>query len=110
MEKALLMYLAFSSTVTMSSTVLKELIKIYFPKVKIGLILAVVFGISVSYTYGTGLLGGMFGIDYGTAWYELGFKICDLVMSGLIYSLSSSAIVTLWERGNGKKVNGDSTK
>jgi len=103
MDNVILMFLAFSATVTMSSEVLKNLIKIYFPNVKVGLILAVGFGLATSLTYGTGLLGGMFGIEYTTAWYEFGFRLVDLIMSGLIYSLSSKAIVTLWERGQGKE-------
>lgn len=102
MDNVLMMFMAFSATVTMGSEVLKTLIKLYFPNLKIGLLIAVSFGLALSLTYGTGLVGGLFGIDYGTAWNETGFRIVDLVLSGFIYGLSSKAIVTLWERANGK--------
>ncbi len=102
MDNALIMFMAFSATVTMGSEVLKTLIKLYLPDVTIGLLLAVIFGLALSLSYGTGLISGMFGVDYGTAWNGIGFKLIDLVLSGLIYGSSSKAIVTLWERGTGK--------
>ena len=92
------MFLAFSALVTMSSEALKALVKIYFPDLKCGMIIAFIFGISLSFTYGTGLLAGLFGVAYESAWAPLGYRIVDLAMSGTFYMLGSKSIIDLLER------------
>lgn len=97
------MFLACSALVTLASQVLKAGIKTYFPNVKVGFIIALVAGLSVSLFWGTGLLAGLFGLTYATAWFPLAFKITDLVLTGIVYTASSKKIVDLWENSQFSK-------
>ena len=92
------MFLAFSALVTMSSEAFKALVKLYFPNLKCGMLIALVFGLVLSISYGTGLLAGLFGVNYDTAWYPFIYRLCDLVMSGIVYMLGSKSIVDLIDR------------
>lgn len=91
-------FVAFSAIVTSSSEVLKKLVHTYDEDISCGLVFAIILGLITSISYGTGLLGGLFEIEYSTSLYPQAFRAIDLVMSGLIYALSSSAIVDLYQR------------
>lgn len=95
-------YLVFSAIVTMSSTALNKLIKTYYPEIKIGLLLATILGLLLSFSYGIGLLGGLFNIAYNESWYPMFYRVIDLFLSGVVYSLSSKYIIELIKKRNTK--------
>ena len=97
------MFLACSGLVTLASQLLKAGVKTYFPDLKIGFVIALIFGLALSITWGTGLLAGLFGLAYASAWFPMAFRIVDLVLTGIVYTASSKAIVDLWEQSQFNK-------
>ncbi len=88
----LTLILFYAIYVVASSNVVKASVKVYFPNLKVGALLAMVFGILLSVSFGKGMANMLFDIDYKTVLMPMTFQVTDMVMSGLLYTLGSKII------------------
>ena len=88
----------FAIYVLSSSNVLKMATKVYFPNIKIGAILAIVFGLLLSISYGSGLANMLFDVNYSETLFPKVFQVVDLILSGLLYTLGSKIATDFLEK------------
>jgi hypothetical protein len=93
-------YIVFIAMALLSysaTEVIKAVVNVYFPNLKIGMILALVFGILFSFGYGIGLVSAVSKVEYSTVLIPYLFMVVDLIGTGAILSLGSKGINSFLE-------------
>lgn len=103
----LLFFIVLSAIVTMSSQVLKNLAK-EFSGEDSGIFISVILGIAVAFTSQVGIICTVYWCEAAKAEFVSSaipplFRNADLLMTGLLYSLSSEKIISLHKEVQGAK-------
>jgi hypothetical protein len=88
-----------------ATEVIKAIINVYKPELKIGLVIAFILGLSFDLGLGVGLVSFLSGIQYEMVYIPILFKITDIFTTGAILSLGSKGLNAILEK-NGVDVAG----
>lgn len=90
--------LAMAVMVYTSTEVIKGVINVYFPQVKIGLLMALILGILFDLGLGIGVIGGIFKVEYTKTFIPYLTMGVDILTTGAILSMGSKGINMIMEK------------
>lgn len=98
------------ATLTYGATeVIKGVINVYAPKIKIGLLMALIFGIAFDLGYGIGITSAITGIKYSETFIPELFMGMDILTTGALLSLGSKGLNAFLESKGVDVSNGIAT-
>ena len=96
MELKVFLYMAV--LVFTATEVIKGVVNVYIPKVKIGLLLALVLGILFDLGLGIGLVSFLGEIEYNSTMIPVLFQGVDILTTGAILSMGSKGLNVVLEK------------
>jgi len=88
-----------------ATEVIKGIINVYKPDLKVGLVMAFILGLAFDLGLGTGLVSFLSGVEYSAVLIPYLFQFTDILTTGAILSLGSKGLNSVLEK-NGIDIAG----